>query len=493
MRVAAGRQIAVVAIALVASLSPDSRAGRLFGNASISYEHVTRDAEETATDDVTRETAIINYEDVLFYKNRIRLTANLSRRQLSFSDYHEFQPIYHFDLSSYGYSLNLRYSPYKRRSLTFTGTEPIDVYYRDWRVTSQLNYPRYPTLSFVYSRLKNFDREDERRFDAFNRNLAVQSSYNVNPVSLRLNYSNLRQVNNLPGGSRATTETYSGTVGFSRNNNRLGYFNATYNYYDTRRQARAALSQKSYTHSVNSLVVFTPLSRLTFNAGYSGRFQQAEQQTQRLENDNQNISAQAEFSPTTYLSLHAGKGYQQSNVSTGNDNITEYINLGATATRYIRSGVDTRLTFTRTIFQQSMRLVAVTDTTGAVIATFNDGDYILDSYQASLGFFPRKYIKAYLDITATHDSDPVDPRRRYQLTRSLDIRADFTRRLEGRFRLTSQYTGDRLRLDRSFSENYNVGVSYNPRNNLNMNLTYIYSDFSGTTATSFSSVTGYIS
>ncbi|UCD64858.1 MAG: hypothetical protein JSW34_05340, partial [Candidatus Zixiibacteriota bacterium] len=67
------------------------------------------------------------------------------------------------------------------------------------------------------------------------------------------------------------------------------------------------------------------------------------------------------------------------------------------------------------------------------------------------------------------------------------------RRLEGRFRLTSQYTGDRHRLDRSFSENYNVWLSYNPRNNLNMNLTYIYTDFSGTTATSFSSVTGYVS
>lgn len=474
-------------------LGGSPQAGRLFGNASFSYEHITQEAQERREDDLTRETAIINYEDVLFYKNSLRLTANLQRRELSFSDRREFQPIYNLDLRSYGYSFNARYSPFKRRGITVAGTELIDVYYRDWRLTAQLNYNGYPTLSAVYSRLKNFDREEERRYDAYNRNLALESSYTVSSLTLRANYANLQQVSNLPGGSRIETETYSSTVSLNESLSGVGFASASYNYYDSRREANQISGQKSFTHSINSLVSLSAINRLTVNASYSGRFLQAEQQTQTLENDNQNISAQAEYMPTDYLSLLAGKGYQKSSLSGGDDNVTEYINLGATATRYLRNGVDTRLTYNRTIFQRSPRMMTVVDTSGAVVATVNDGDYIIDAYQASLNFFTRAYVKTYLDVTLTHDSDPVDPSRRYQLTRSLDVRANFTRRLEGRFRVTSLYNGDRLRLDRSFSQSYNLGVTYIPRSNLNFNATYMHTDFGGAASSSLSSVTGYVS
>ena len=126
-----------------------------------------------------------------------------------------------------------------------------------------------------------------------------------------------------------------------------------------------------------------PIDMFSFNASYSGRFTNADQLMIRTENDNQNISAQAEFAPTGYLSLQAGKGYQELRAN-GSDNTTEYVNLGISASRYFRSGVDTRLNFNRTIFQQSPRIITVFDTAGAVIATINDGDYILDTYQASL-------------------------------------------------------------------------------------------------------------
>lgn len=473
----------------------ETKAGRLFGNATLSYEHVRQQTDTEVRDDVTRESAIINWEDVLFYKNHIRLTANLQRRELSFSDYHEFRPIYYFDLVSYGYGVNVRYSPYTRRSLTASGVDLIDVYYRDWRVTSALNYVGYPTVNVVYSRLSNFDKEEVHRFDAYNRNWVAESSYSLDPVSLRANYNNLKQVNQLSGGIQTTTETYSSTVGFSRNFARVGYLSATYNYYNTQRESNSVISQDSRTHSVNSIVILNAIERLTANASYSGRFLTARQQTQTIEDQNQNISAQAEFSPTGYLSFQAGKGYQEIKrdaVGEG-DNVTEYINLGATATRYFRNGVDTRLTYNRTIFQQSPRLATVTDTTGAAVGTVNAGEYSLDTYQASLNFYARKYIRTYVDLSLLHDSDPVDEQRRYQLTRSLDVRVNFSRRLEGRFRLAAQYLGSTLTLSRAFSENYNLGLTFIPQSNLNMNATYIYTQYNSGTRSSLSSVTSYIS
>ncbi len=145
--------------ALVGPWCDTAVAGRLFGNASLSYEHIKQQNGEADEDDITRETAIINYEDVLFYKNHIRLTANLQRREQSFANYHEFQPVYYLDLKSYGYAFNARYSPYKRRSYTAAVTEFVDVYYRDWRITAQLAYTDYPTFNLVYSHFSNFDKE----------------------------------------------------------------------------------------------------------------------------------------------------------------------------------------------------------------------------------------------------------------------------------------------------------------------------------------------
>ncbi len=487
-----GRRLIYLALAATCLVAGQAKAGRLFGNATLSYERISQDGDDGATDDVTRETAILNYEDVLFYKNHIRLTANLQRREQSFSDYHEFIPIYYFDLKSYGYALNVRYSPYKRRGITVGGVEIIDVYYRDWRVTSQLNYAGYPTFNMVYSRLSNFDKADVRRFDGYNRNWVLESSYSVDPVSLRANYSNLKQVNNLAGGSETLTESYSGTFGFNKAVSGLGFLSTTYNYYDTRRETGAAFTQNSNTHSLNSIAIVNAIEKLSANVSYSGMFTSAEQRNQTSEATNQNISALLEFTPTGYLSFQASKGYQESERQQDRS-VTEYVNAGVTVTRYFRNGVDTRLTYNRTFFQQSPRVVPVTDTAGLIIGTVNAGEYYLDTYQASLNFSPRPYIKTYLDLGLTRDSDPLDERRRYQLTRSVDTRLNFSRKLEGRFRLTTQYLGEKLRLDRSFSDNYNAGLTFIPRGNINLNVTYIYTDFKSAAQSSLSSVSGYFS
>ncbi|UCE23405.1 MAG: hypothetical protein JSU74_08860 [Candidatus Zixiibacteriota bacterium] len=479
-------------LAAVCLFAGEAVAGRLFGNATLSYERISQDGDDGVTDDVTRETAILNYEDVLFYKNHIRLTANLQRREESFSDYHEFIPIYYLDLKSYGYAVNVRYSPYKRRGITVGGVDVIDVYYRDWRVTTQLNYTGYPTFNMVYSRLSNFDREAVRRFDGYNRNWVLESSHRVDPVSLRANYSNLKQVNNLAGGSETLTESYSGTFGFNEAVSGLGFLSVTYNYYDTRRETGAAFSQNSNTHSLNSIAIIDAIEKLSANVSYSGMFTSAEQQAQTSENTNQNISALLEFTPTGYLSFQTSKGYQESERQQDRS-VTEYLNVGVTVTRYFRNGVDTRLTYNRTFFQRSPRVAPVTDTAGVIIGTVDAGKYNLDTYQASLNFSPRPYIKTYLDLGLTRDSDPLDEQRRYQLTRSVDMRFDFSRKLEGRFRLTTQYLGEKLRLDRSFSDNYNLGLTFIPRGNINLNATYIYTDFKTAARSSLSSVSGYFS
>ena len=60
-------------------------------------------------------------------------------------------------------------------------------------------------------------------------------------------------------------------------------------------------------------------------------------------------------------------------------------------------------------------------------------------------------------------------------------------------RIATQYIGERLKFNRSFSDNYNAGITYIPRGNLNINLTYIYTDFNSSVRSSLSSFTGYFS
>ncbi|HOZ07270.1 MAG TPA: hypothetical protein PKW75_03200, partial [candidate division Zixibacteria bacterium] len=270
------------------------------------------------------------------------------------------------------------------------------------------------------------------------------------------------------------------------------YLSATYNYYDTRRESAGALAQDSRTHSASALVSVTALADVTAAASWSGRFTRSTANAAEFDADDQNFAARAEYTPSSYLTGFVGKGYQISGQS-GAYAVTEYVNVGATATRYLRGGVDTRLTFNRTIFQQSERTESVLDGEGDVVGLADDGDYVLDTYNAALNFKPLPYIRTYLDLSLTRNSDPVDPNRRYQFTRSLDARVDFSRRLEGRFTVTALSEGGVLKLGSAFSQNYNAGLTYIPRDNLNMNLTVIRSTYTGAVESRTTSLTGYMS
>jgi hypothetical protein len=65
--------------------------------------------------------------------------------------------------------------------------------------------------------------------------------------------------------------------------------------------------------------------------------------------------------------------------------------------------------------------------------------------------------------------------------------------LEARATVTSVFEGEQLKLDRSFSQQYNFGLTYTPRGGLSVNLTYIHSRYNGLIRTRQSSFTGYIS
>lgn len=492
---------------LVLFIPGASRADRIFGNSSLSWEHLRREGIEiredsleggptdtsfvSRSDDISRQSLILSYEGALFTKNTLRLTANLLRREFPYSDISEFQPIYYLDLRSYGYAFNVRYSPYSRTSQTAGIGETVDVHHRDWRFTGSINYDRYPGLSAVYTRLRTYD--DQRiGFDGQSRNWVLESSYQYGPLNFRGNYNRLDREDYRVGGLNISTQTWSGSTGLSKALAEYAYFSTSYNFYDTRQRTQGVAVQNSNTHSTTSLLTITAVPKVTVTGSYAGRFTQSEAQATETASNDQNFSARAEYQPTSYLTGFVGKGYQIGDQS-GVYSIVEYWNLGATVTRYLHGGIDTRLTYNRTIFQQSQRARAVFDSTGAIVGTVNDGEYSLDTYHASLNFKPLPYMQSYIDLSLNRNSDPIEDFQRYQFTRSFDTRVNFTRRLEGRFTFTSLYEGSVLKLASAFSKSYNVGVTYIPQDNLNLNLTWIHSTFAGSVRSENTALTGYVS
>jgi hypothetical protein len=486
------RVTVIVLLALLSAGGNFAFAGRLYGNASFSLEHTKlTDIRGTSEDNLTRESAIINYDDVLFTKNQLRFTANLRRQEYSFTNYHQFQPIYSVDLRSYGYSFNARYSPYTRRSRLAGTNQYLDVRYRDVRVTGQLNYDKWPTLNVIYTRLKASD-DDVRRTDTYSRTWVADASYTLDPLSLRANVSELKQVDNIARSRSTITRTYSGTAALNKSISSVGYLSTTYNYYQTDRSAEEIASQESFTHSVTSLATINAIPNVGITASYSGRFLNSERSGLESKQASQNMSGLVSYAPASFLSFKGSKGYQI-NSQNGRNDITEYLSFGAAVTRFIRRGVDTRLSYDRTIFQQSQRVRTVQDTTGAIIARIDAGEYSVDTYHGAFNFSPRSYFRTFFNMTLTRDSDPIDPDRKYQFTRSVDARVIPTRTIEGRFTYTAIYLGEELKLTEAFSNNYNVGITYTPRSNLNLNVTYIYSTYNTALSSKRRTFTGFIS
>jgi hypothetical protein len=497
---------AAVCMIVVASRA---EAGRLYGNLSYSYQRLITEPfvpEDTIlendtivaiipahnnsqSDNLTQETAIINYEDYLFTKNRMRLGANLSRRKFPQIDYYEFRPIYYFDLKGFGYSISSNYSPYKRLSADAAGLVTYYQYYRDWRTTAEIRYNKWPSLGLTYNSNKNY-RSDELSHDQTKgSNFVLQSAYTYKSLAYQAIYNNLRTTSTSGQGLDYLTRTLSGTAGFTRSTRRLGNFSASYNYYDNRQYFNHALSTTALTNSVNGMYSSPIVHNVSANASYSGRFYSATRDVTKTRNKAEVFAASAAYTPTGYLQFDAVKGYQIS-TDAGRNQITEYIALTSNVTRYIRKGVDTRFSYTRTIYQQFGRTIVTASGTENITVR---GHRTVDTYYGSFALGPYNYIRTFLSGTITHDFSPIDEQQRYQSTGSIDTRFKVSPAIEGQFAFNSLFQGSSFRIGHSFSQNYNVGLTYTPRGNMNLNITYIHSTFNAANISKTGSLTGYVS
>ncbi|MEW6050979.1 MAG: hypothetical protein AB1644_07965 [Candidatus Zixiibacteriota bacterium] len=481
-----------ILVALLCVVGTSALGDRLYGNLSFSYQRLRETSPDslgfkTRTDDLTQESAILNYEDALFTKNQLRLGMNLNRREYSFSSYHEFRPIFYLDLRSFGYTISSSYSPYRRLVTDAAGTRLFYQHFRDWRSSLSTSYTNWPSFGMTYTSNRNWYEGYIYTRDARSSNLVMQSSYLYHGLSYQASFNSLKASFLQGGGTDNHTRTLSSTVGYSKSAVRLGTINTSYSLYTTRRYDNDLLSIKSRTHAVSAMYSSPTLLKFNGNASYSGRFFRTEQVVISRDYRNEIFAGQLSVAPTGYLSFDLTKGYQLGTES-GRNQITEYVAFSSHMTRYLRNGVDTRFSVTRTVFQQSDRVLQLADD-----STTSRGQYSLDTYYGSLVMGPYNYMKTYLDASLTHNSDPVDPNQRYQMTGGIDTRMNLSRATEARFAYSALYQGSRLRLGHSYSQSYNAGVTYIPESNINVNITYIYSTYNAAIRTKTGSLTGYVS
>jgi hypothetical protein len=471
----------VLVLALLGcGLGESAHAQRWYGNFSFSAQKSRTAPAATPRTGLYVAQAAVNVEDVLFYKNRIRLAGNFDWRDDMYTTFREYRPIFYGDLYGYGYALNTTFSPYKRMSSRLadtTGVQTIDVYYRDWRGTLSVNFPKYPTVNIVHNRYRQYDHEAVSTYNSLQRSWVVESGFQRNAYSLRANYNRIRRDNYLANQPDDVVRSVNGTVSALTPASQLGNIGATYNYYDTKRSVPGSEGDKSHTHSVALMASTGYVKHLSASASYSGRFSGA---TNRFAVDvdsrAETMSGSLAYSPTGYAEVQAVKAYQLEGTGSRYD-ISEYLALSATLSRYVRRGVDTRAAMTRTIYQQSNRVIEFRDTLGTLDSSRVIDHFSIDTWYGSVNFSPVPYVKTNAMYSVSRDSKPTSADRTYQSTGTADARFSVTEKIEARVAYTSSYLGERLRLGHAYSESWNLGATWLPRNNLNISVTYIHSAY----------------
>jgi hypothetical protein len=449
-------------------------AGRLSGTANFALQGLDQTTSMFRSDSLldehswsraSQQTVLINYDDVLFTKNSLRFGVNLYRQHSS-GTAEQFRPIYSLDLRSQGYFMSTSYSPYHLSSgVDSNGVKRSDVYYRDWRSNISINYPQYPSVSFIHNESKVFDRENPRRYDSKGTTTVLESSYSHGPLSIRGNYNRLVQRNLIAPGDVFKNNAYTGALAYNQDIHSVGYATATYSYYDSR-TTRSALENPVpvlvRTHAVNLLYSSREYAGLSLTSSYSGRFSDNRLQTGRAHSHDETASGQLSYVPFKFLEFSALKAYQKS-YEAGLNQITEYATLSSTFTRFLHHGLDTRITANKTWFQRSAQK-SPDNVKGA---------YSLDTYYGSLAFVPIGYLKALADLSISRNNRPLVANQRFQISRSINAQLFFSRRLEGRVSALWLDQSAQLRVNNSYSVSYNAGLTYYPRGNMNMNLSYL--------------------
>lgn len=466
------------------------------GNASFSAQ-TSRTAPSVVPKSGTYNTrAFVNIEDVLFYKTRLRLGGNFTWRDEMYSVLREFRPIYNSSLSGYGYVLTSTYSPFWRfttRPGDSTGSKMFRVYHRDWRTTLAISVPRYPSLNLVFNRFRQFDREAMPTYNSLQRTWVVESNFQRNQYSLKGNYNRRRQDNHVTGQVDDVVRSMSGTVSLLANSLKLGSASATYNYYDSKRTLGNMSGEATKTHSMSLLVANSFVPGLSATASYSGRFiQTLTRFAASVKSRAETMSGSLSYSPTNYAELQVVKTYQLEGFS-GQYEISEYIALSSILSRYIKRGVDTRLAVTHTLYQQSSRVIEYRDSAGNIDSSQAIDHFNIDTWYGSINFSPRPYISTNASYSISRDSKPLSNDRKYQSTGTINSKLALTDRIDIHIGYTSIYVGERLRIGRAFSENWNGGVNWAPRYNLNVSITYIHSDYNTSVKNSSNNMSIYAS
>jgi len=486
----------VVAAVLCCVLHDTSIAQRWYGSFSFSAQKSRTVPAHVPQSGLYVTKALINVEDVLFYKSRFRLSGNFDWRDDMYTAYREYRPIFYGYLSGYGYELNSSLSPFSRltsRTGDTTGSATFKVYNREWRTTLAVSIPKYPTLNLVFNRHHQFDRQPIQTYNSLQRTWVVESNFQRELYSLRANYNRRKRDNHITGQVNDVVRSLNGSVSALTPFSKLGNASATYNYYDTKRTLAGAGGDASKTHSLALMASSAIVRKLSATASYSGRFTQSTTRFSTVAGTRaETMSGSLRYAPTGYAELQAVKAYQLEGTGSQYD-ISEYITLSAIFSRYLRRGVDTRMAVTRTMYQQSSRVIEYRDALGNVDSTSAIDHFALDTWYGSINFSPEPYIRTNATYSVSRDSKPTSADRKYQSTGAIDTRFSVTERLEARLGYTSIYLGNRLRLGHAFSENWNLGANWMPRHNMNMSLTYTYSKFNTSVANTIGNISAYVS
>lgn len=324
---------------IIVALMPGSATGqRWYGNTQVTVTDKRSETSAYPKSGHLYANTFLNVEDVLFYKNRIRLAGKFDWRDELYSSYTEYRPTYYFDLNGYGYGVNTSYSPYTRKGALLGGTSgssPIDVFYRNWRSALSVVVPKFPTLSLAYNRLRFFDRESTRRYyDVNQQNFVGETGYSQERYSIRANYTRIRRDDRISAQANDLIQAISGTFSATTPSWRYGNASASYNIYKTKRDALVAVDSRSRTQSVSGIATGSVWQPLSVSLSYSGRFTRSTQLAEKVDSRSETGSAGLSFTPVSYFEASLVKAYQiEKSEST---DILEYVALTGSLSRSLR-------------------------------------------------------------------------------------------------------------------------------------------------------------
>jgi hypothetical protein len=475
--------------------------GRFYGTLNASYSTTSRDditittTDSTDTSKVTTSTTkygqsqlMLNYDDVLFTKNSLRLACNLTGRQANDAGKWVVRQTYYYDLKSYGYAYSGSYTPY---SLTFEQLLPngmtykTRLYYREWRNAILLTYNKFPSASITYNLGSIYDDLPTRLQNSRSRNIVTESGYSIGSLSVRANMTQSRSTNKVPNPEASSSfQTYNGTVSFSKDFGKKGYVSSAYSLLSTRLKTQALETRvpiRSTVHSFSGFYNTRSIHGVSGSAGYSGRFTRSRHDDSRAHSSDENFTGQIGYSPAKFLSFDVTKSYQIGILPDGN-HISEYLTLSSSVNRFLRRGVDSRFSWSRTYLQQ----VDVDEDSAA-----NPGGTSTDNFYASLAAQPYPHTRMLTSLSVSRSNGLKESAKQYNVARSLNLVLNASRKLEGRVAATYSYQGQSLSLTKSYTSSVNVGVTYSPESNINMNVSYIQTSVNSTPRLTNSTVASY--